>query len=259
MNLAEYQRALIADSFALGPGGQGEIALGNPERFRLYRQMIRARLLGMAQVAFKQSLASCGERSFAACFERYLAHHPPRSPLIRDVIAAFGAYAREDRQLLAEASAQLPDMLSFERAKWTLAYRPCARPKLGQDGVRELDFEGALVLNPVLELLRLAHPVHTAVDTESIAKAETALLVYRPDGIDEVRWYVAEPLFAEIVRLAGETEAPLAGLVRSVAEQQGRVLDEELLEALASSLTLALQRGVVVGVRPAARAAADRP
>lgn len=249
MNLAEYQRAMIGDSFALEANEQGERALGNPERFRLYRHMIRTRLLGMAQVAFKQTLASCGERPFAACFERYLALHPPRSPLIRDVIAAFGAYARSDQQLLAGAPAQLPDLLCFELAKWTLAYQPCVRPKLGEDGVRELDFEGALVLNPVLALLRLAHPVHAAIDGDPIAAAETELLVYRPDGVDEVRWYVADPLFAEIVRRAGGTEETLAELVRSVAGQQGRGLDGELLESLASSLTLALQRGVVVGVR----------
>jgi hypothetical protein len=249
VNLAEYQRAMIADSFALEPSAQGELALGNPERFRLYRHMIRTRLLGMAQVAFKQSLAICGERPFAACFERHLAQHPPRSPLIRDVIAAFGEYARADRELLAGAPLELPDMLCFELAKWTLAYWPCVRPKLGEGGVRELDFEGALVLNPVLQLLRLAHPVHTALAGEAIAEAETELLVYRPEGVDEVRWYVAEPLFAGIVRRAAEAEQTLAGLVRSVAEQQGRGLDEELLQTLASSLTLAVQRGVVVGVR----------
>lgn len=248
MKLADYQRAVISGSFALSGSLDGEQALGNPERFRLYRHMIRTRLQGMAQIAFKLSFAAAGPQPFTDSFERYLAAQPPRTPLIRDAVANYGAFARGDRQLLSEGPPHLSDMLLFEESKWRLAYQPCVRPRLGQAGVRELDFEGALVLNPVLRLLRLASFVHTLTEGQTPAGGSCELLVYRPAGVDEVRWYVADPLFAEIVRRSASGET-LASLVRTVADQQQRALDEALLESLASSLTLALQRGVLVGVR----------
>jgi hypothetical protein len=248
VKLAEYQRAVIAGSFSAEGSPEGERALGNPERFRLYRHRIRTRLQGMAHVAFKQTLTLLGESAFGASFERYLAAEPPRSPLIRDVVARFAGFARNDAALHVDAPFWLDDLLSFEESKWRLAYQPCLRPKVGQDGVHELSFEGAPVLNPVLQLLSLRAPVHTLHENAALTNAATELLIYRPDGSDEVRWYVTDALFAGIVRRAASGES-LASLVRAEAAQQRRVLDEALLESLASSVTLALQRGVLVGVR----------
>lgn len=249
MNLIEYQRALIHGSFAAEESEPSRQVFADPARFRLYRHMIRTRLHGMVRVAFRQARALVGEQSFEASFDRYLARKPPRSPLIRDVIAGFGPFARGDTALLEGAAGQLSDLLWFEEAKWRLAYQPCQRPRLGEDGVRELDFEGAPVLNPLLERLTLAYPVHTLAGEGTLAPIPTTLLVYRPDGIDEVRWCAADPLFAAILQRAAQGSETLAELVRAVAEQQGRALDEALLESLASSLTLALQRGVLIGVR----------
>lgn len=250
MKLAEYQRAVIEASFAREPSNALFQSLGNPERFRIYRHMIRTRLNGMAHVAFARSAEALGAQLFDDCFDGYLADAPPKSGLIRDVIADFGPYVSRDRALLARGPLYLRDLLRFEESKWRLAYAPCVRPKVGVDGVRELDFEGVLVRNPVLVQLVLTYPVHTLESVpQSLEAKPCTLLMYRPDGVDEVRWYAAEPLFAAILARATNTDETLVELVRNVAAQQQRALDEELLDTLSTSLTIALQRGVLVGVR----------
>jgi hypothetical protein len=258
--LAEYQGTMLRVSFALEPAPEDLAALQDVERFRMYRAMIRNRLRDMAQVAFKLTLAQIGAAAFGACFDRYLAARPPRSPLIRDVVADFGPFALADGALLASGPAFLADLLRFEEAKWRVAYAPAQRLVVGEGGVRELDFEGTPLLNPTLRALSLVYSVHTLVDTreparepgvdtgESLTPQPLTLLMYRPAAVDEVRWYVAEPFFAALLARAQGGQS-LAELVRAVAVEREVALDQALLEALATSLTLAVTRGVLIGVR----------
>jgi len=140
------------------------------------------------------------------------------------------------------------DLLAFEHAKWCLAYQSGEQPAVGERGVRELDFAGVPVLNPVLARLSLGHAVHELEGGACQAKP-TPLLVYRPPRADEARWYVCEPLFFALLQRCAEQPGPLADKVREVAGELGRAIDEALLESLATSLTLALERGVLLGSR----------
>lgn len=249
MDLASYQRAFMRMSFAAEPEAEDLACVGASEAALLYRHMIRTRLLGMAKVAFRVSCELLGESAFDACFARSLAANPPTSPLIREVIAEFAPFARGDAALLASGPAFLTDLLRFEEEKWRLAYA------LSPDGIRaplaELDFVGAPVWNPLLSLLPLAHPVHTlSSGVGAVLAAEPCdLFMYRPPTNDEVRWYKADPFFAALVRRSRAHPALSFGeLIPGVAEARGVPVDHDLLESLATSLTLAVERGVLLGV-----------
>ncbi len=249
MNLAEYQRAVLRVSFEHEPSEHDLALLGDATRFRMYRHMVRTRLLGMAKVAYKGTLTLVGEEAFAACFARFLAERPPASRLIRDVVHAFGEFALDDSMLFVEAPAHARDVLGFEQAKWGVAYQAAVLPRLGDEGLREVDFEGRPVLNPVLRVLRLAHPVHlTSVDGP--VPKPTTLLVYRPPASDEIRWWSPGQLFGALVEhVRAHPESPLVESLRAAANEFGRALDATLLEELAGELTLAVERGVLLGVR----------
>jgi hypothetical protein len=247
VNLSEYQRLFMTLSFQEDVPDAAFDELGERARFQLYRHMIRTRLLGMAKVAFRGTLETVGDEAFEASHRRYLAARPPRTPLIRDVIADFGRFAREDRALLSTAPTFLPDLLSFEELKWRVAYREVAYARVGGAGVRELDFEGAPVLNPTLELLSLTFAVHELASGRCEA-GPLVLLVYRPPDKDDVRWYAADALLAEVLTMAREQPREgLGALVRAAAARCGVALDQALLEQLATSVTTALERGVLLG------------
>lgn len=210
--------------------------------------MIRTRLVGMTKLAFKQFCAVIGDEAFEACFARYLVAAPPQSRFIREVCADFAPFVRRDALCLAAAPAFAEQLLSFEESKWRLSYADGAVPRPGQDGVRELDFEGCPVWNPHLRLLSLGYAVHAPSEGDP-APISGTLLMYRPPGVDEVRWYVGEEFFLALLVRSRDTKQSLAELVRAVAEERSVALDQALLESLASSLTLAVQRGVLLGVR----------
>ncbi len=251
MNLLDYQRAVTRVSFDLEPSLQDLALLGDETRWRMYRHMVRGRLQGMAELAFTRSREVVGELAFAASFSRFLAKGGPQSPLIRDVTSAFGSFAQADAQLLASAPAYARDLFAFELAKWQVAFEPARYPVLGEDGLRELDFEGIPVLNPVLKRLTLDRTTLPFCDLELAPKGDATcfdLLVYRPSH-NEVRWWAIAPFFGGLIARLEQGQHSLAAAVRAVADEQGRPVDEVLLEELATDLTLAVQRGVVFGVR----------
>jgi hypothetical protein len=244
--LLAYQRAVMRVAFAPEPAAEDLARLEDVPGFGLYRHMLRTRLLGMSKVAFKNSFAALDAGAFEACFTRYLAERPPRSAFIRDVVADFGPFARADAQLLAAGPPFLCDLLAFEELKWRLSYLAGAYPR-GEDGLRELDFEGRPVWNFSLRVLPLRHAVHTS--SEAPAALPCDLLMYRPQAVDEVRWYVGDPFFVALLRRSLAHEETLAELVQRVAAERAQAIDAALLETLATSLTLALQRGLLLGVR----------
>jgi hypothetical protein len=243
--LVEYQRALSRVSFALEPSEADLALLGDVERFRMYRTMVRARLEGMARVAFRATFETVGESAFSQSFARYLHARPPASPLIRDVVASFADFAAGDVPLLATTAAHTGDLLRFEQAKWLVAYEDAPLPVVGEDGVREFDFAGVPLFNPLLRCLRLGHAVH-----ESEPRAQsTLLLVYRPPEVEQVRWYAADPFFFGLVeRCLGHDES-LADSVRAACSALSLALDEPLLERLSGAVTVALERGVLLASR----------
>jgi len=243
MTLVEYQRAFSRVCFALEPS-QDDLALlgGNAPRWRLYRDMVRARMRKMARTAFERSVRAMGESAFDACYERYLAQQKPRSALIREVTVEVGEFALSDPELRLSPFAR--DMLRFELTKWELAYLPAPAPP----PVRDFDFDGPPVLNPVFRVLRLTYPVHRD-DVAPERPTATALFVYRPARVHAVRWWSPDAFGAAFFEglLAGT--ASVADAVRDAAAQANETLDASLLERLSTLLTLAVERGVLLGTQ----------
>lgn len=233
MTLAAYQDALCALAF----GREPPAALAD---FAVYREMIRARLFGMAQVAFRRSWALVGVRPCDASFARYLATQPPTSPLVREVIADFAPFAVDDE--LGDEAPFARDLLRFEAAKWRASDAPFAPP----GALAEVDFEGTLVLNPTLSVLMLAHSVDQDVPAPA---APHALLVYRRADEDDVHWYRASSLFGALLQRAQGGDYAFGALLREALSARALVADEALLSELAGELALAVERSVLLGVR----------
>lgn len=237
MKLAEYQRALVR----LGFGEEG----GDPglPGFGLYREMVRAPLLAMARRAYARTLRALGDAAFDRVFSSFLAAEVPASRFLREVIGAFSPFVEREPALLASAPPFTRDLVRFEGAVWRVGYALAPRC-----AVRELDFEGALVLNPTLQCVSVEHDVG---DEPAFPRDPHSILVYRRPDDDDVRWYRAPSLLSQIVARAQEHPASLAVMVPAIVAARGEAADDSLLHELASALTVAVERGVVLGVRAA--------
>lgn len=242
MELEAYQKALLALCFE---PTHGERTLPG---FGLYREMVRSRFLAMARVAFRRSFALLGDASCSASFARYLACTPPNSPLIREVIGDFATHVESDDALLADAPEEALDSFRFEAAKWLVA-NAVEQPVTFALG--EVEFDQVLVLNSTLTLLPLEHPVWEDAESARSRRDPHTLLVYRRPGQDEVRWYRGPGLLACIFELHRAAARPLGALVQQAVAERGERVGDALLEQLAGGLTIAVERGVVLGARMA--------
>lgn len=252
MRLEDYQRALVSLSFAEAP------ALGAFGPLALYRDLVRSRLFAMARQAYRRFWASVGEPACNASYARFLAERPPTSPLIREVIGAFAPFAEGDRALFDRAPGHARSLLRFEAAKWRVAYAPdaavearaSARGRNDNDpnDLRELDFEGVLVVNPTLELVEVEHAIDERGEAGAHADPHT-LLVYRRPHEDDVHWYRGPVLLAELLAAGRTDESSLGELVPRVLAARGQTADEPLLHELAAALAVAVERRVLLGVR----------
>lgn len=240
MKLADYQRALSL--LAFGPDEPS----GDMAAFALYRTLIRGRLFDMARRAYRLAWTRVGAHACDASFARYLHALPPKSPLLREVIASYAPFGGGDAALFTHAPFA-PDLLRFEAAKWCVADAPSPPPP----ALSEVDFVRPLVLNPTLTVLSLAHPVDRADDlqTDMVRCADFALLVYRRPEDDDVHWYRASPLFGALVRGAEDGTRALGAVLAEEVAARGLAVDEARLSALAGELAVAVERGVVLGVR----------
>jgi hypothetical protein len=260
VKLAAYQRAIVRLGFAADEPHDAALV-----PFSIYRQMIRARLFAMAEVAYRGSWALLGKPACVASFTRFLALEPPRSPLIREVIGAFAAFAEADLgpraqeeepraltgALFAGAPPEARDLLRFEAAKWRVA--SAEAPIAAPGGLRDVDFDGVLVLNPSLERLALDYPVSEAREERPLRDPHT-LLVYRRRSDDDVRWYRAPALLAELLALStapAAAQTTVGGLVAELFARRApdHVQAESLVQELAAALTVAVERDVLWGVR----------
>lgn len=251
MTLQEYQRAVLRLGFALHHDA------GELPGFGLYRQLIRTRFVAMVRNAFRRSWALLGETACEASFARYLADESPRSPILRQVIADFAEFAGRDAVLFADPPVAARDLLRFEAAKWRIASADAQLPQGWF--VRELDFDGVLVLNPNMVVLTLQHDV-SAGESAPEAHDPHALLVYRRPGDDDVHWYRAPELLRALIEASSGAEQTLGALVQAEFARRAPAADlhghealqastEALLEELASALSVASERGVLCGVR----------
>jgi hypothetical protein len=228
MELEAYHRSLLALCF--GPEGASPLAI--------YREMVRSRLLTMAKVAYSGAFALAGDELIAR-FERYLDESPPRTPHIREYIGEFARVAEE-------LAPPLGSLVQFGAAKW----RAAQAQEASEGSLREIDFEGELVLNGTLQVVEVPCSVVDGEGRELATPTDgpQALLIYRRPAQDDVRWFVTSALLARLLRLAQQQRASLGALLPVALDQLSLYADEALLEGLVSALTVAVERQVVLGV-----------
>jgi hypothetical protein len=238
MSYEALQRHAMALCLGPPPTAQRLGALrSQPDRWRLYRDMVQGRLLEMIAAALPRSRARAGSGLFDAGALAWLAEVGPSSPFIRDVPTAFGAWWSE-RPIAARGSA-LRSLLDWELAVWTAGFDPAPFPPAA--GLR---FDAAPVLNPTLQIVRLSHRVHVQEGASDAAEAAVSVAVLRDPRTHEVRWRELDELGERFLSIALARPAPMTDAWREAA---GRDLDEGVVSAIVDLLTAWQGDGLLLG------------
>jgi hypothetical protein len=140
------------------PGG----LVATPARFAVYRNNVRAALVGALETRFPVSVRIVGEEFFRAMAAAFVEALPPRSPVLINYGDALPSFVEAFEP--AEAVPYLPDVMRLEIAR-SEAYHAADAEPAGCDLLAALDPGGVASLrvapHPAVRLLASPYPIAT--------------------------------------------------------------------------------------------------
>ncbi|MBK8172857.1 MAG: putative DNA-binding domain-containing protein [Sandaracinaceae bacterium] len=241
MRLADAQRTFVDVCFTPAPDERLALLRSQPERLRLYRNMVQERLIEMIESAIPRTVQRLGSAQFRAAARDWLAEAPPSSPYIRDVPPEFGSWLVSRSKFLL--SPRDGAVLEWELAVWT-ASSVLARAAV----TTEFVFERRPVLNPTTRLLHLSHAVHVAAGAEP-RKSErpVTIAVFRHPDTHLVMWRELTEVGASFLQLAGAHFGSATAICREIAARAGAPMDQAFVEDVALSITSWLEERLLLG------------
>lgn len=245
--LREHQERILRVCFQRDATPHDLDALGNQERWLIYRQMLRARLMRVVQNAFPRTLKALGEEVTGGYFDEWLDQLPPQTRYFRDVPGEFSHHVRHKWKTSPPAFDWLPDLISLETSRWTRRFiLPCEPPQSG-----ELSFELAPVVNPTAELLELKHAVHKKAEKEAgYAPEVTHICVYRDFENHRVRIQILNPTASALLALWCRGEETLTESVQHTSGAMGFAIDERFIDTLGTMIASFIESGLLLGSAP---------
>lgn len=246
MALIDVERAVLSVCFEAEPPEAALRSLGERERWLLYRELTRDRLLREIQAALPRTCAALGEAHLQHAFREHLDRDPPRTRFFREIVLAFAASARVTLEGRAGLPPQVFDLLRYEAAVWEVSDLEAAAP----GGTSEFSFDAVPVLTPALRLLEVDHAVHLPADTEnSCAPGKFWLCVQQDSETARSRtWSLNATSYALLAEFQRADRSAADG-VAHVAAKLGRKVTPQFVDHLCESLAQWIEVGIVVGSR----------
>lgn len=247
MNLRAYEDALARVCLAEAPAAADLAALGGaPERWLLYRRMVRNRFGDFIAAALPRTRAALGAARFEACVAAFLASAPPSTRYLREVSPAFVRYLETARPPAVAEPAWALDLARYEAARAEAAYLPA---DADDAAITEFELERVPALTPVHRLVRVGWDVDRPTPDAGHAPEPRALLVYREPATDRVATLALSPTAAALVEHMARGDRTTTACIERVVAAHGGAPDPAFLESVATLLADLLDRGVLLGAR----------
>lgn len=247
LSLRAYQETALRVFFGREPSEEDLEALGSPERFRIYRNMVRHRLDKVVRAALPRTFRALGEDEASALITAFFDEAPPRTRWFREVPEHFGAFALG--RFGEDSPPFLRELCEFELARWTVQHLE-SEP---DTHVVALDFNLPPVTTPALRRLRVQHRVDLR-GPEPRVEAKNLAVYRRLD--DKPATWVLNDIAAALLDAFVDGQGSLAQRVQAVTKARDVAIDETFLERLSALLADFLERGVLLGSAGPAPAAA---
>jgi hypothetical protein len=257
--LAQLQRgfaeAIFYDDAPIPVAIRAASGPASASRFGVYRNNVIAGLINAIAARYPVVRKLLWPDTFEAVARRYVMAEPPRSPVLLEYGESFPRFLRTIGQ--GSAASCLADIAELEAARTRAYHAADARP-LGRDAFARLSPDALpglrLTLHPSLTLLKSRFPIVTIWEANSYA-TDTAI----------TRW-VEEPALIARPHFDVEVRRLTAGAYEFLATiSEGRTLGAAIARALANAVDFDLAEcfdtliaaDIVIGLRPAERAAPD--
>ena len=237
--LADRVRAMHRVCFDREPSEADLAALGSRERWLVYRQLVRERLVRVVGAALRRTQVALGEARFGATLDDWLASGGPTTRYFRDVPTELVEFARTEWR---ERAAWIADLADYEGAVWDVRYAPRDPRQVG-----EFAFDRVAVLSPALRVLRLSHAVHEVpTPATGYPPKPTIVCIYRDRNHKPVPWSL-NPLAATLVEAWARGEKTVTETVHEATAAHGAEIGPVFVEKLSGMIADFLERGILLG------------
>jgi len=244
--LAEYQARVMRICFAAEVSSVDVEALGNRERWLLYRQMVRSRIRRVIGNAFPGFLAALGEDRATSYLETWLDQAPPRSRYFREGPSEFFDFVQGDEFPLQRPEGATQELGALEHARWSRRFAlPALPPNAG-----ELSFESPLQLNPTALFMQAEHAIHQKVPADRChVKKTTFLCIYRHFDSHKVHTRELNEVAYRLLRQWENPDITITEGVQAARAEVGFAIDASFIERLSSMLAAFVEDGLILGAR----------
>jgi hypothetical protein len=246
MSLVDLQRAAVELCCGPEPSSERLAALGDERIWRLYRELIRKRLLGELRIALPRTHEAAGSETFARAFDHHMQSDSPRTRFFHAVVGAFADSAAPLFRADPALPPQLGDLCAYEAALWTVSDLDDRVPP----NVAEFAFDRPPLLAPALRLLALRFAVHAPPAPSGYEPSEFYLCIHRrPEEKQAKTWTLNALTFALMRRFESEPLLRVDEAVQRIAAERGIAVDEAFLDRLCTVLADFIERGILLGSR----------
>jgi hypothetical protein len=246
MSLIDVQRRAVELCCGPEPSSAQFAALGDERIWRLYRELIRKRLLGELRIALPRTHAAAGAEAFERAFDHHMQQNPPRTRFFHAVVGAFADSAAPLFRADPTLPPQLGDLCEYEAALWAVSDLD-DRVTLP---VVEFAFDRPPLLSPALRLLALRFAVHAPPLAGCYEPGEFYLCLHRRAEERQAKtWTLNAVTFALMRRWQSEPLLRVDEAVQRVATERGIAVDETFLDRLCTVLADFIERGILLGSR----------
>jgi uncharacterized protein len=249
--LPSYQEALRDALLSRDPPEASFVALGaNPERWKVYRRMVRSRFAENIEHGFERLRGAVGEDRFREMIWQFLAESPPRSHYLRDVPGEFLRFFEQNYDRLARAFGLPVHALDLARYEWAELETSYSDEEVAAETIGPLAMDRVPALSPAHRLIDVAYPVHRTEEgahAHAIHAAPFSLCLYRDPKTHEVAVLELTPVTAIMLSSMESRTSTLTDIVRNAADAVGATLDVAFVDALSTVLADFVERGLLLG------------
>jgi len=238
--LADHAKAMHRVCFGLEPSEEDLRLLGSRERWLIYRELVRSRLLEVVGVALVRTKRAIGDEAFRRAVDEWLSRGGPKTRYFRyvpDELAEFAIpiWHRVEAPWVA-------DLARYEIIAWNVRHAPP-----DPTGFTDFAFDRKPVVATAQMVLRLAYPVHRKPTPDAGYEIDpTILCLYRDKHHNPIPRKL-NPLAADLLEAWQRADESVAESVQRVAAAHDTEISPKFVEKLSAMIADFIERGILLG------------
>lgn len=240
--LIDHAKSMRRVCFDAQPSEADLELLGSRERWLVYRDLVRNRLMTVIAAALPCTKRAIGEAAFGRAADEWLGTGGPKTRYLRHVpseLARFAVPVWQDTE-----APWIADLARYEITEWEIRHAP-------PNSVPEADlaFDRRPIIGTAVRVLRLGHPVHQKPTPEDgYGPKPTIVCLYRDASHRSVPLEL-NALAADLLEAWQLGDRTLVECIEQVAAAHGTEIGPAFIEKLSAMIADFIDCGIILGGR----------